>query len=507
MKNKDMILNGKERMAVTIKKIKLTAKFVIGHLNGEHIIYEDGEVVYQGNKVIYVGKDYADSVDEIWEQGLSIISPGFIDLDADIDSDHALMDIAVPDNNDKFVMGAKYRTYNPFSDKDLEARQRLSIAQLIKNGITTALPITGENFYEWNHSLHECSIMEKVAKEMGIRIYIGPSFKSRMYQYSEDDKEREKRSVTEALDFCKNHPYDEENLINAFVNPCQISITSLETLKEMAYFAQKNKFPYRLHACEAIREWNYTLPKYRKTTIQLLYDEKMLFNQFIIPHAITVTNEELKLLAETQTSIVNTPLADANFGTALFSFAKYSSYGVNHTMGTDTQPLDMIRNLRMAWDLDRLCWRRKFFSKYEDIEDGKIIPLLPDEPTYPKTTGGQIFNAATINGAKALARNDIGKLEIGAKADIIVIDLNHLSVGPYQDPIRTLINSCNGNHVKHTIINGVVRMKDRKLINFDEQKILEEAQESFERFINLYKEFDVFERDVNITYPPTYKII
>ena len=502
-----MMNNGNERMVDTIKTIKIKGMYVIGYKDGQHVLYKNGEIVYKGDTIIYVGNAYKGEVDETWLEASSVISPGFIDLDADIDTDHALLDIGLPDTDAKFVMGNKFRTMHPFTEKDFQTRQRFSIAQLIKNGITTALPITGENFYEWNHSLEECKIMEQVAKEMGIRIYIGPSFKSRVLPDDADDKVREKRSVEEALAYCEANPRNDANLINAFVNPCQINVTSLETLKTMARYAQKEKMPYRIHACEAIREWQHTLKRYGKTTIELFYKEGMLFNQFIIPHAITATNNELKLLAKTGTSIVNTPLADANFGTALFAFDKYRYYGVNHTMGTDAQPTDMLRNMRMAWDLDRLCWRRKFFSTYSDEGSGEILPMLPDEPIYPKTSANHIFDAATLNGARALDRTDIGRLAEGAKADIIVIDLHDISIGPYQDPIRTIINACNGNHVKHTIVNGKVLMKDRVLLGWNESEILSDAQETFERYLQLYQDFDQANREVEEMFPSSYEVI
>ena len=128
------------------------------------------------------------------------------------------------------------------------------------------------------------------------------------------------------------------------------------------------------------------------------------------------------------------------------------------------------------------------------------------EKHYPKTNATDFFNAATINGAKALGRTDIGVLAAGAKADIIVVDLDDLAVGPVEDPIRTLIVSCVGNNVKHTIINGVVRMKDRKIPGLDEEALKREAQRVFDRFLTFYEKYEANGRTQQELCPPSMPI-
>jgi cytosine/adenosine deaminase-related metal-dependent hydrolase len=117
---------------------------------------------------------------------------------------------------------------------------------------------------------------------------------------------------------------------------------------------------------------------------------------------------------------------------------------------------------------------------------------------------GDFYDAATINGAVALKRDDIGKLAPGAKADIIAVDLNDISVGPHEDPIRTMVISCTGNNVSHTIINGKMLMKDKKLIGIDEGALMQKAQAVYERYLNFYHEHDRHNRPLEAFFPPTY---
>lgn len=191
------------------KITKLKALFVIGFENNEHVIYKNGEVVFKDDRIIFCGKKYEGRFDEELDAGRSIISPGFIDLDSDIDTDHALIDVAVPKSAaDRFVMGEKFRTKDPYTLEDFYIRQKFSIAQSIKNGITTAMPIEGELFHGFSQSYEEFEVMANVALELNYRLYVGPSFKSKKANGFDVEEDREKKSFKDALKFFEN--FDEK---------------------------------------------------------------------------------------------------------------------------------------------------------------------------------------------------------------------------------------------------------------------------------------------------------
>ena len=490
------------------KTTLLRGKYVIAFDGRRHVIYEDGEIAYRGDTILYAGHDYPGAYDELWDTGLSVISPGFIDLEADVDTDHANFDVVLfkkeASDGPSWEPAPGPRAADPYTDEDFYIRQKYSMAQLILNGITTMMPIAGERFHAWSQTAHEFEIMAGTAKEMGIRSYLGPSFKSRLTRYGENDPAKEAKSFREAVDYCEKYRGDESSLIRSFVNPCQISLTEPEVLQEAMAMAQRLDIPMRLHACEEDVEWKYVIPRFGKTTVDLFEDMGLLTPKLLMPHALTVKNSELKKLADAGVTVVHTPIAEVNYGAGLFSYAKYLDHGINLTIGTDAQPVDMIQNLRFAWQLDLLCEWRVLFTRYG--EDGSMTDMFAHEKHYPKTNATDFFNAATINGAKALGRTDIGRLAAGAKADIIVVDLDDLAVGPVEDPIRTLIVSCVGNNVKHTIINGVVRMKDRKIPGLDEEALKRDAQRVFDRFLTFYEKYEANGRTQQELCPPSMPI-
>ena len=490
-----------------MKTTKIKAKFVIGHDGKSHVVYRGGEVVYRDDTIVFVGRDYDGQVDETIDTGASIVGPGFIDLEADIDTDHALQDVVLSagGTGQWCDLGDKYCTEDFYTEDDFRDRQAYSIAQLIRGGITTAMPIMGEMFHGWGQSYREHEIMTEVALAMGMRLYAGPSFRSFKDVGKGYDEKRSEKSFADAMRFFDDFDGKGGGMIRAFINPCQIRWTSTDILLRAIRFAESKNAPMRLHACEGVYEWDYIRTLGGNTTIEYFDKIGLLSANLLIPHLSVARNSEIEMVARNGVSVISTPMAEANWGGALFSFAKLRHYGINVTIGTDCQPLDMIRNMRLARDLDAVCRSRMVFDRYN--EDGSVTNTFADEPDYKPMTVGDFYNAATINGARALKRDDIGKLSPGAKADIIAVDLNDITVGPHEDPIRTMVISCTGNNVSHTIINGKTLMKDKKLIGIDEGALMQKAQAVYDRCLNFYHEHDRYNRPLEAFFPPTYKYL
>ncbi|NLW07482.1 MAG: amidohydrolase family protein, partial [Clostridia bacterium] len=318
-----------------MKKTKITGKFVIGHDGEDHVIYENGEVVFQGDTILFVGHDYPEEVDEIINAGLAIVSPGFIDLDAVVDSDHALIDVAFPQNpQDNFKMGEKYRTEDPFSLEDFRIRQRLSIAMLIMNGITTAMPIAGDLFRGWAETYEEFEELARNATELGLRMYLGPSYRAAASYGGPVDLQRGEKSISDAFRFARDFDGAAGGLLRGFLSPCQIPYLTEDFLKRTKEFSDAYGMPVRLHACERTVEWDYLKSKYGMTTIDYLDSIGFLGPRLMIPHTIVAKDSELKILADRGVSVVSTPMAEAKLGWGLVSFGKYLKFGINMALGT-----------------------------------------------------------------------------------------------------------------------------------------------------------------------------
>jgi cytosine/adenosine deaminase-related metal-dependent hydrolase len=150
----------------------------------------------------------------------------------------------------------------------------------------------------------------------------------------------------------------------------------------------------------------------------------------------------------------------ARYGHRLESFGKYRRAGITVGIGTDTAPHNMLEEMREAVILSRIA--------AGDVDDA---------------TAADAFQAATIDGATALGRDDIGRLCPGAKADIVLVDLDHPLMKPGRDPLRNLIFTAADRAVKHVYVDGVRRLDDGRVLTMDCETAtdrLEAAQERAE---------------------------
>src|SRR6185312_5440444 len=131
--------------------------------------------------------------------------------------------------------------------------------------------------------------------------------------------------------------------------------------------------------------------------------------------------------------------------------------GINVALGTDTFPQDLISEMRLAGLMCRFA-----------------------EGSFRVGRARDVFDAATLGGARALGRDDLGRLSSGARADIVLVDLRGAHFGAIHDPIRSLIEYGSGSDIDTVIVDGRTLLEGRRAVALDEAKLLREVQESGE---------------------------
>ena len=470
-------------------KKKLTAKYVIGYDGEDHIIIKDGEVVYEGETILYVGHAYDGEVDEVTDMGNAVISPGFIDLNAlgDIDHDIVHLEVSAQRNKNLLWSEAYYnKGYHEVMTPEEEAFKSLyAYSQLILNGVTTAMPITSAAEH---------------AGRLGLRMYMGPSYQSGMRVVKANGEievlwnEAEGRAGLErAVQFVKDFDGAHNGLIRGMLAPERIETQTPENLVLTKRYSDELGCPIRLHAAQGSYEYTEIHRRHGMSPIQYLNEIGFLGKRTAIPHAHFIPGyseatigegDDLAILQETGTTVIHCPLVIGRHGSALESFARYKRRGINIAIGTDTFPPDFIQNIRTASMLSRLQERDVADSSYADI-----------------------FRAATLGGARFLGRDDLGRLAPGAQADIIAIDLDGFHMGTVDDPIRTLIMCGSGRDVKLSIIAGRTVMKDRVLPGVDLAEIKERGQRYFDKMRLGYVERDYQQLGEKELFTPSFRIV
>jgi 5-methylthioadenosine/S-adenosylhomocysteine deaminase len=484
-------------------RIKITARFVIGYNGNDHIIFKNGEVVYEGDTILFVGQNYIGAVDQTIDGGNAIVSPGFIDLNALGDIDHDLIHLEAPPEISKNLLWSEEYylkgSHEVMSPEEEAFKSLYAYTQLITHGITTAMPITSVFYKKWAETYEELEVAVHHAGRLGLRIYLGPSYQSGSRVVKPDgsievywDEEEGKKGLQRAVNFVKNFNGAYDDRIRGMLAPERIETQTPWVLQESKKYSDELGCPIRLHAAQGAFEYGWIRQHYQKTPIQLLAALGFLGSRTSIPHATYIpgysdvtdgaVGDDLALLSESKTSVIHCPLVIGRHGKALESFGKYSSAGVNIALGTDTFPPDIFQNIRLGSSMARV--QDKANNSYADF-----------------------FRAATLGGARALGREDLGKLAPGAKADMIIIDLSPFHFGLWDDPIRTLMISASGKDVRTSIINGQVVMKDRKIEGIDFDELQKQGQAYYDKMKLGYCERDYQHLPQEKLFPSSFQVI
>lgn len=458
------------------------ASYVIGFDGADHVIHRDGCVVYAGDTIQYVGKYREMPVDEVIDAGDAVVGPGFIDLDALADIDHAILD-AWNASSDGLTWSSDYARHRRTAVFPLEETlfmREYALTQLIRNGITTAMPIAAETHSAWAESYAELAGMAEIAGRLGLRMYLGPSYRSGVPVVREDggrdvlwEPELGERGLADAIRFVKDFDGAHDGRIRGALLPCRIETLTLDLMRATARAAEELDCLVRLHCLQGRTELRLLGEWYGKRPLRVLAETGLLGDRLIIPHAIYIDgDDELAQLAGIA-GIAHCPLTMVRYGAALEDFDRYRAAGVTIALGTDSFPPDMIRNMDYGNNLAKLVTDR--------LDAG---------------SAADYYRAATLGGARALGRADLGRLAPGAKADLIAVNLT----GPVDDPIRTMLMNGSGADVATVVIDGRVVMRDRDL-GVDEAR----AQAYFDRMKAAYSERDHLRRPADELFPPSFR--
>jgi len=460
----------------------LKARWVVGHEGGGHCLYENGEVVVEGERILFVGHDFPGEVAERIDFGNALIGPGFIDLNALSDLDTSVLgyDNQPPERKGR-VWPDSYMKAGPremYSADELAFQKRYAFTRLIRNGTTTGLPIASLFYREWGETTEEFAAAAAFAGELGLRVYLGPAYRTGNIVVGQDggisqyfDEERGLRGLEEAEAFCRRFEGTAGGLVRTMFAPDRIETCTPELLRRTAEAGRALEVPVRLHCCQALYEYDSVVEQHGMSPPEWLESIGFLGPRVLLPHGIFVSGingverpgHDLEILAGSGATIVHCPAVAARGGWLLRSFSRYRALGINIGLGTDTHPPDMIQNMTLAVVLARIA-----------------------ESNASAASAADLYDAATLGGAAALGRPDLGRLAPGAAADLNVIDFDNPFMGQNIDPIQTLILNGSGREVTDVMIAGRFVMREGVIPGVDDRALRKKAQAQYHQIVAQY---------------------
>jgi cytosine/adenosine deaminase-related metal-dependent hydrolase len=249
--------------------------------------------------------------------------------------------------------------------------------------------------------------------------------------------------------------------------PAQLDTCSVELLKATRRAADETGLRISLHAAMNLIEFHRILREHGRTSLQLLQDIGFLRHDVLLGHGVFHAHhswvhypyvDDLKLLADSGASVAHAPYKYAKMGIMLESLERYRQLGINVALGTDTFPQDLISEMRLAGLVCRFA-----------------------EGSFRVGQARDVFDAATLGGAHALGRDDLGRLAPGACADIVIVDLRGAHFGAVHDPIRSLVEYGSAGDIDTVIVDGKALIEGRRALALDEPALLQAVQESGEQ--------------------------
>jgi 5-methylthioadenosine/S-adenosylhomocysteine deaminase len=335
------------------------------------------------------------------------------------------------------------------SPQDLYLSAMLGISEMILSGTTC-----------FNDSYQDIEQTARAVAETGIRADLAAGLTER------NGKKDAQRLLEAAGAFVTDWHGKAEGRIRARLGPHALYTCSTEYILRARQLANELGVSMHMHLAESPLEMKMVKKKAGVTSVQHLHALGVLQPDFLIAHALTINEQDIRIIAEVGSGIAHCPQSLGKLGAYPFpSVDVWMEAGINVGIGTDgvasNNNLDLFEELRFA------SLTRKLFAR-----DGRVLPA------------NQVIRMATILGARAMGLGDkIGSLEAGKRADIILLDVNKPHLVPFHNIPGLLAYSALGSDVDTVIVDGKVLLQNRRFTTLDIEEIILKVQDAFERLL------------------------
>jgi len=420
---------------------------IVVTMDSGQAILQDGSIAVRGDSIVAVGPraeieaQYQGS--QMIDARGGLVLPGFINGHT-----HVPMtlfrglhdDVTLNDWLYKYIFPAEAKNVN---EEFVRWGTRLAAAEQIRSGVTTF----ADMYY------FEDAIAEET-KAAGMRGVLGETF----IDFPAPDNKSEAEMLAYTEKFLKR--WQGDPLIHAAPAPHSIYTCSKKTLQDSAALARKYHAPILIHVAEMKKEWDDSQKANGMSPVAYLEKVGLLGSDVVAAHCIFVDEADRKLLAERGVGCVHNPSSNMMIASGVSPVPEMRTQGVAVGLGTDgpagsNNDLDLMEEIDLAAKLAKIS---------------KMNPLA--------LNARSVVEMATIDGARALHMDkEIGSLEAGKKADLVLINLNEPNGVPMYDVYAQIAYASKGSDVETVVIGGKVVMRDRKLLTIDEPKVLEKARE------------------------------
>ncbi|MFX4228924.1 MAG: amidohydrolase [Porticoccaceae bacterium] len=405
-------------------------------MDEDKTVYENGLVAVKENRIFAVtdGSDLSEfEARKVIDAEGGIVMPGMINTHTHVSMTvfRSLAD-DVPDRLQRYIFPLE----NKMVSKEMSYLGALhGSIEMAKSGVTTMVDMY----------LYEESAAEAV-KEIGLRGIMTQN----IIKYATADGKDAQAKIDLAIEFIEK--YKDDELITPGFGPHAPHTVNTEDLEKIKNLSEKYNLPVSMHVAETEEEFNDFNENYGMTPVEYLDSIGILNERFIAAHAIFVTDSDIELMKARDIGIAHNMVANIKSAKGISPALKMHDQGLRVGLGTDGpmsgNTLDIIGQMGYVAKLHKL-----------DNKDRSVMPPI------------KVVEMATMGGARAIHREDeLGSLEKGKLADIVIIEVKSANMVPMYSPYSALVYSANASNVDTVIVNGEVLVEDKVLLTYDEAR-------------------------------------
>jgi 5-methylthioadenosine/S-adenosylhomocysteine deaminase len=410
-------------------------------------VLNPGAVAVQGTDIVAVGQP--EDLRRSYPQARTISVPGRVVMPGLVNTHtHLPMvmyrgladDMALMDWLQRYIFPAEAKTVAPGF---VRTGTRLAALEMIRSGTTT---VTDMYYFEEE--------IARVVRAAGLRGVLGQT----IIQFPSPDAKTPADGLARAKAFIA--AFKGDPLITPAVAPHSAYLLDTETLLACRDLARGEGVPLLIHLAETETEVKAIREKQQASPVGYLDRIGFWAPVTVAAHGVWVSDEDIATVRQRGVGVAHNPESNMKLASGAAPVTKYLAAGVNVGLGTDgaasNNDLDMFEAMRQAALLQKLVTR-----------DPKAVPARA------------ALEMATIGGARVLGLDRrVGSLEVGKRADLIVVGMRAARQTPLYDPVSHLVYVTRGDDVESVMVNGRFLMRDRRVLTLDEPAVLQQAREA-----------------------------
>jgi 5-methylthioadenosine/S-adenosylhomocysteine deaminase len=437
-----------------MKKILIKNGFIVTNNETDSVFIKD--ILIEEDRIIKIDQDIHEKEALVIDATDKVVIPGFVQphvhltqtLFRGMADDLELMD---------FLKKRIWKFEGSHTHFTNYVSAKLGITELIRSGTTTILDMGTVH--------HQEAIFEAIF-EGGIRAYSGKCMMDFGDGVPETLMENTQDSISESIALLEKwHGKDNHRISYALAPRFAPSCTDA-LFQEVKALSLKYGVLIHTHASENLGEIELVKKVKNKRNIEYFKDLGIASEKLVLAHCVWLDDNDIDIIKNTGTKIVHCPNCNLKLASGFAKIPEYMDKGIDVGLAVDSSASNNSMSIFSEMKTAALIHKARVLS-----------PTIMDAKT--------VFKMATMGGARVLGEEkNIGSLEVGKKADVVLLDLNLPETAPYHldDIYPILVYSASQHNVETVMVDGKILMQNRKLTVWDEKQIVKEAQEAIRLF-------------------------